>query len=81
MYPDWQNYTRIRASYMSNNETNEYELLIWEWIYIQSVINDFHICPEIKHYGCMVDLICKANLLEDALELIRSMKNEPKSIF
>lgn len=45
----------------------------------QSMINDFHINPEIKHYGCMVDLLCKAKLLEDALELIVSMKIEPNS--
>uniref|UniRef100_A0A803M3P2 Pentatricopeptide repeat-containing protein n=2 Tax=Chenopodium quinoa TaxID=63459 RepID=A0A803M3P2_CHEQI len=46
----------------------------------QSMINDFQICPELKHYGCMVDLLCKAKLLEDALELIGSMKIEPNSV-
>ncbi|XP_021769141.1 pentatricopeptide repeat-containing protein At1g06143 [Chenopodium quinoa] len=46
----------------------------------QSMINDFQICPELKHYGCMVDLLCKAKLLEDALELIKSMKIEPNSV-
>ncbi|KNA16132.1 hypothetical protein SOVF_091990 [Spinacia oleracea] len=46
----------------------------------QNMINDFQICLEIKHYGCMVDLLCKAKLLEEALELIGSMKIEPNSV-
>ncbi|CAO2817031.1 unnamed protein product [Amaranthus hypochondriacus] len=46
----------------------------------RSMINDFNILPEIKHYGCMVDLLCKAKCLRDALELIGSMKIEPNSV-
>ncbi|XP_052192602.1 pentatricopeptide repeat-containing protein At1g06143 [Diospyros lotus] len=45
-----------------------------------SMTNDYSICLEIQHYGCMVDLFCKAGLLEDALELIQSMEIEPNSI-
>lgn len=41
---------------------------------------DFSIAPQIEHYGCMVDLLCKAGLLEDALELIQSMKMEPNAV-
>ncbi|KAK2997978.1 hypothetical protein RJ639_025488, partial [Escallonia herrerae] len=40
----------------------------------------YFIAPEIEHYGCMVDLLCKAGLLEDALELIRTMKMEPNAV-
>ncbi|KAI7980376.1 Pentatricopeptide repeat-containing protein [Camellia lanceoleosa] len=36
--------------------------------------------PEIQHYGCMVDLLCKAGLIKDALELIESMRIVPNSI-
>lgn len=41
---------------------------------------DLLITPQIEHYGCMVDLLCKAGLLEDALELIQSMRMEPNAI-
>ncbi|KAK2970148.1 hypothetical protein RJ640_019616 [Escallonia rubra] len=40
----------------------------------------YSIAPEIEHYGCMVDLLCKAGLLEDALELIRTMTMEPNAV-
>ncbi|KAK3031642.1 hypothetical protein RJ639_035010 [Escallonia herrerae] len=40
----------------------------------------YSIAPEIEHYGCMVDLFCKAGLLEDALELICSMTMEPNAV-
>ncbi|KAK4492218.1 hypothetical protein RD792_003018 [Penstemon davidsonii] len=40
----------------------------------------YSILPEIEHYGCMVDLFCKAGLLEEALELIRSMRMQPNSV-
>ncbi|XP_073146538.1 pentatricopeptide repeat-containing protein At1g06143 isoform X2 [Henckelia pumila] len=40
----------------------------------------YSILPEIEHYGCMVDLLCRAGLLEEALELIRNMRVEPNSV-
>uniref|UniRef100_A0A5B7A6W9 Pentatricopeptide repeat-containing protein n=1 Tax=Davidia involucrata TaxID=16924 RepID=A0A5B7A6W9_DAVIN len=45
-----------------------------------SLARDYSIPLEIEHYGCMVDLLCKAGLLEDALELIRNMRVEPNSV-
>ncbi|XP_028806340.1 pentatricopeptide repeat-containing protein At1g06143 [Neltuma alba] len=45
-----------------------------------SMIQDYRITPQAEHYGCMVDLMSKAGLLEDALELIRSMRFEPNSV-
>ncbi|GAB4841701.1 hypothetical protein Ancab_022423 [Ancistrocladus abbreviatus] len=45
-----------------------------------SMTHDFSISPEIEHYGCMVDLLSRAGLLMDALEVIRCMKMEPNSI-
>lgn len=41
---------------------------------------EYGIAPEMEHYGCMVDLLCKAGLLEEALEIIRSMKIEPNAV-
>ncbi|KAK6239090.1 hypothetical protein QUC31_004559 [Theobroma cacao] len=45
-----------------------------------SMTRDYSIPPEVEHYGCMVDLLSKAGLLEDALFLIRSMKLEPNPV-
>ncbi|XP_057964559.1 pentatricopeptide repeat-containing protein At1g06143 [Malania oleifera] len=45
-----------------------------------SMNHNFSISPGIEHYGCMVDLLAKAGLLEDALQLIRTMKTEPNSV-
>lgn len=36
--------------------------------------------PSIKHYGCMVDVLGRAGLLEEAEELIRSMPVNPDDI-
>nr|AYM00825.1 pentatricopeptide repeat protein [Salvia miltiorrhiza] len=35
--------------------------------------------PEIEHYGCMVDLLSRVGLLEEALVLIGSMRMQPNS--
>ncbi|XP_038713617.1 pentatricopeptide repeat-containing protein At1g06143 isoform X2 [Tripterygium wilfordii] len=45
-----------------------------------SMTSDYSIPPQVEHYGCMVDLLGKAGLIEDALELIRTMKFEPNSV-
>ncbi|XP_015884423.3 pentatricopeptide repeat-containing protein At1g06143 [Ziziphus jujuba] len=45
-----------------------------------SMTSKYSISPEVEHYGCMVDLLSKAGLLEDALELIRNMKLKPNSV-
>lgn len=36
--------------------------------------------PRIQHYGCMVDLFGKAGMLEEAYEVIKTMKLEPNVI-
>ncbi|KAK9945132.1 hypothetical protein M0R45_010662 [Rubus argutus] len=45
-----------------------------------SMTKDYSISPAVEHYGCMVDLLSRAGLLEDALELIKSMKLKPNSV-
>ncbi|KAL6217512.1 hypothetical protein ACLB2K_010729 [Fragaria x ananassa] len=45
-----------------------------------SMTQDYSISPGVEHYGCMVDLLSRAGLLDDALELIRSMKLKPNSV-
>ncbi|KAF9673317.1 hypothetical protein SADUNF_Sadunf10G0011500 [Salix dunnii] len=41
--------------------------------YFTSMKSKHNIDPDIRHYGCMVDLLGKAGRLEEAEELIRSM--------
>lgn len=48
--------------------------------YFDSMRLDYNIRPTIKHYGCMVDLLGRAGLVEDAYELIRSMPMECNAI-
>lgn len=33
----------------------------------------FKIVPKLEHYGCMVDMLCRAGLLDEALDLISEM--------
>lgn len=37
----------------------------------------YDLCPQIEHYGCMVDLLGRAGLLEEAEEFIRTMRVQP----
>ncbi|XP_027342167.1 pentatricopeptide repeat-containing protein At3g62890-like [Abrus precatorius] len=45
--------------------------------YFSSMIHQHKIEPNIKHYGCMVDLLGRAGLLKEAEELIESMPMAP----
>lgn len=40
----------------------------------------FKISPKLKHYSCMVDLLGRAGLLDEAAELIRSMPVQPDAV-
>ncbi|KAJ1298615.1 hypothetical protein BS78_01G467500 [Paspalum vaginatum] len=40
----------------------------------------YRIEPNVKHYGCMVDMLSRAGLLKEAFEFIKTMKVEPNSV-
>jgi len=40
----------------------------------------YKIEPNVKHYGCMVDMLSRAGLLKEAFEFIGTMKIEPNPI-
>ncbi|CAL4912762.1 unnamed protein product [Urochloa decumbens] len=40
----------------------------------------YRIEPNVKHYGCMVDMLSRAGLLKEAFEFIDTMKVEPNSV-
>ena len=48
--------------------------------FFSSMINEHDISPQREHYGCMVDLYCRAKLLRKALELIETMPFPPNVI-
>jgi pentatricopeptide repeat protein len=48
--------------------------------YFDVMSKDYHIQPTIKHYGCMVDILGRAGLVEEAYQLIRSMPMECNAI-
>ncbi|XVE63706.1 hypothetical protein DITRI_Ditri07aG0041400 [Diplodiscus trichospermus] len=45
-----------------------------------SMRKDYQIKPSIKHYGCFVDLLCRAGLLNDAYDVIINMPLEPNGV-
>ncbi|XP_024518063.1 pentatricopeptide repeat-containing protein At3g12770-like [Selaginella moellendorffii] len=47
--------------------------------YFQAMCSDYVIIPSIEHYTCMVDLLGRANHLDDAVAMVRGMPYEPNS--
>ncbi|KAL7159186.1 hypothetical protein ABFS83_01G011300 [Erythranthe nasuta] len=48
--------------------------------YFRSMTVDWGIEPTIEHYGCMVDLLSRAGLLDEAHELVKSMPMKPNDV-
>ncbi|KAM0936708.1 putative tetratricopeptide-like helical domain superfamily [Dioscorea sansibarensis] len=48
--------------------------------FFESMENDYNITPQIEHYGCMIDLLGQGGLLEDAVDLLKSMPFESNAI-
>lgn len=48
--------------------------------YFHSMRTVYGIEPQIEHYGCMVDTLGRAGLLEEALSLVQAMPVEPNSV-
>ncbi|KAL0393222.1 UNVERIFIED_CONTAM: Pentatricopeptide repeat-containing protein, chloroplastic [Sesamum radiatum] len=42
-----------------------------------SMIRDFNISPQLQHYGCMVDLLARSGLFDEAVALVERMGMEP----
>ncbi|KAK2358275.1 pentatricopeptide repeat-containing protein, mitochondrial [Trifolium repens] len=43
----------------------------------QMTSSPYNLCPWLEHYGCMVDLLCRAELVGEAMELIKRMPMPP----
>ncbi|KAM7258823.1 hypothetical protein ACFE04_014564 [Oxalis oulophora] len=48
--------------------------------YFDSMRKKFGIVPNIVHYGCMVDMFCRAGLIKEALKFVNEMPIEPNPI-
>lgn len=43
----------------------------------ESMEREFKIKPRIEHYGCLIDLLCRAGRLEEAYKVVREMPYKP----
>ncbi|XP_020599484.1 pentatricopeptide repeat-containing protein At1g33350 [Phalaenopsis equestris] len=48
--------------------------------YFNSMRSDHGIEPKIEHFGCVVDLLCRAGRFEEAMGVVRDMKLEPDEV-
>ncbi|KAL9687051.1 hypothetical protein QQ045_031447 [Rhodiola kirilowii] len=48
--------------------------------YFDSMTDEYNIIPKQEHYGCMVDLYGRANLLREALEVVETMPLAPNIV-
>ncbi|XP_061343596.1 pentatricopeptide repeat-containing protein At1g08070, chloroplastic-like [Gastrolobium bilobum] len=46
----------------------------------RSMSKDFGIEPRIEHYGCMVDILGRAGLIDEAFQFIKNMPIEPNAV-
>ncbi|KAK9107713.1 hypothetical protein Syun_023724 [Stephania yunnanensis] len=46
----------------------------------QSMEEDYHLRPGMEHYGCLIDLLCRAGLINEALEVLGNMPMKPDAI-
>ena len=48
--------------------------------YFDSMRHKFNIVPKIEHYGCMVDLLARAGLVEEAMDFVKAMPIEANPV-
>lgn len=48
--------------------------------YFNKMIQDYGIEPTIEHYGCLVDLLCRAGYLEEANNIVENMPMKPNKV-
>ncbi|KAK9276701.1 hypothetical protein L1049_006237 [Liquidambar formosana] len=48
--------------------------------YFQLMVDNYSIVPQIEHYGCMVDLLARAGLLDRAVDFVREMPMEADAV-
>lgn len=48
--------------------------------HFRSMIEDYGVKPRLSHFGCMVDLLCRSGLLQEAYDLILDMPVQPNAV-
>ncbi|KAL5710492.1 hypothetical protein ACHQM5_021047 [Ranunculus cassubicifolius] len=48
--------------------------------YFNMMTRDYNVELEIQHYGCVVDLLCRAGKFNEAMEIVRGMKIKPDEV-
>ncbi|PIA41998.1 hypothetical protein AQUCO_02100084v1 [Aquilegia coerulea] len=48
--------------------------------YFNSMLTDYGIEPNIKHYGCLVDLLGRAGQLDEAYQVVQNMPFKPNAV-
>ncbi|XP_010437158.1 PREDICTED: pentatricopeptide repeat-containing protein At4g38010-like isoform X2 [Camelina sativa] len=38
---------------------------------------EYNLSPKLEHYGCLIDLLCRAGLLDEALDIVKAMPVKP----
>ncbi|KAG8388689.1 hypothetical protein BUALT_Bualt02G0151500 [Buddleja alternifolia] len=71
IYPGDQTFTGVLSACSHTGLVNEGREIF------KSMNRDFGVTPNVHHYGCMVDLLGRAGLLDEAYDLIRSMQIKP----
>lgn len=69
--PDDQTFTGVLSACSHSGLVDE------GWMFFNSMSKEFRIMPNVHHYGCMVDLLGRAGLLNQAYDLILSMAVKP----
>ncbi|XP_059645374.1 pentatricopeptide repeat-containing protein At3g47530 [Cornus florida] len=69
--PDDQTFTGVLSACSHSGLVDE------GWMFFDCMSKEFGIVPNVHHYGCMVDLMGRAGLLDQAYELIISMGVKP----
>jgi pentatricopeptide repeat protein len=45
--------------------------------YLNLMIQEYKISPKLQHYGCVIDLLARAGLFEEAMDMINNMEVNP----
>ncbi|TVU27280.1 hypothetical protein EJB05_29881, partial [Eragrostis curvula] len=48
--------------------------------YFSSMVEDYKILPNVKHYGCMIDMLCRCGKVHEAYQMIKDMPVKANSV-
>ncbi|OEL26773.1 Pentatricopeptide repeat-containing protein [Dichanthelium oligosanthes] len=49
-------------------------------VYFSSMVEDYKIVPSMKHYGCMIDMLCRYGEVHEAYQMIKDMPIKANSV-